>query len=98
MVHKYFVCLSITMYIRLSKLNGVVICDEYHMPISMLMDLESNNILSRRFQVQLNAPISNNTIRMVSKAIPKTLSVNNSNTFITILFRGRKFVLGRDRC
>ena len=60
------------MYIRLSKFNGVVICDEYHMPISMLMDLESNNILSRRFQVQLNAPISNNTIRMVSKAIPKT--------------------------
>ena len=87
MVDNYSACLSINMFIIISKLNGVVICDEYHMPISMLMDLESNNILSRRFQVQLNAPISNNTIRMVSTAIPnKPPSINNSNTFITILF------------
>ena len=41
MVDNYSACLSINMFIIISKLNGVVICDEYHMPISMLMDLES---------------------------------------------------------
>ncbi len=57
MVDNHSVRMSIPLLIRLSKLNvGVVICDEHHMPISMLMDLESNNIQSRRFQGQLNAP------------------------------------------
>lgn len=35
MVDNYSACLSINMFIIISKLNGVVICDEYHMPISM---------------------------------------------------------------
>ena len=57
MVDNHSVRLIIPLLIRLSKLNvGVVICDEHHMPISMLMDLESNNVQSRRFQGQLNAP------------------------------------------
>lgn len=57
MLDNHSVRLSIPLLTRLSKLNvGVVICDEHHMPVSMLMDLESNSIQSRRFQGQLNAP------------------------------------------
>ena len=56
MVDNHSVRMSIPLLIKLSKLNvGVVFCDEHHMPVSMLMDLESNSIQSRRFQNQLSA-------------------------------------------
>ena len=46
---------------KLSELNvGVVFCDDRHMPVSMLLDLESNSLQSKRFQFQLAAKVPTN--------------------------------------
>lgn len=39
---------------------GVVFCNRSHMPVTMLMDLDSNVIQSKRFQKQLSASIPTN--------------------------------------
>ena len=50
--------ISVPLFIRLSKNNvAVVFCDEKHMPISMMMDLESNTQQSLRFQKQISVSL-----------------------------------------
>ena len=39
---------------------SIVYCDETHMPVSMMMDLESNTLQSKRFQNQLAASVPTN--------------------------------------
>lgn len=53
--------ITIPLLTRLSELNvGVVFCDDRHMPVSMLMDLDSNSLQSIRFQCQLAAKVPTN--------------------------------------
>ena len=50
--------ITIPLITRLSRENVcVVFCDEKHMPVTMLMDLDSNTIQSKRFQNQLSASL-----------------------------------------
>ena len=56
MVDNHSVRLSVPLLTKMATLNiGVVFCDEKHMPVTMLMDFESNSIQSGRFQCQLAA-------------------------------------------
>ena len=56
MIDHHSVRITIPLITQLSKLNiGVVFCDEKHMPVSMLMDMESNSIQAERFRCQLAA-------------------------------------------
>jgi CRISPR-associated protein Cas1 len=56
MVDNHSVKITIPLIAKLSKLNiGVVFCDEKHMPVSMLLDLESNTLQSKRIRCQLAA-------------------------------------------
>ncbi|MBQ9232004.1 MAG: type II CRISPR-associated endonuclease Cas1 [Prevotella sp.] len=58
MVDNHSVRITIPLMTRLVKNNvSIVICDERHMPVSMMMDLESNTLQSKRFQCQLAATI-----------------------------------------
>ena len=58
MVDHHSVRITMPLMIKLVKNNvGIVICDEKHMPVSMMMDLESNTLQSKRFQYQLSATV-----------------------------------------
>lgn len=60
MVDNHSVRISVPLIVRLVKENVcIVICDEKHMPVSMMMDLESNTLQSKRFQRQLSATVPN---------------------------------------
>ena len=53
--------ITVPLITKLSEVNvGVVFCDDRHMPVTMLMDLDSNTLQSRRFQCQLSAKVSTN--------------------------------------
>ena len=53
--------ITVPLLTRLSELNvGVVFCDDRHMPVSMLMDLDSHSLQSMRFQCQLAAKVPTN--------------------------------------
>lgn len=56
MIDNHSVRITVPLITKMSSLNiGVVFCDEKHMPVSMLMDMESNSLQSKRFRCQLNA-------------------------------------------
>ena len=56
LVDNHSVRITVPLITKLSNLNiGVVFCDERHMPVSMLMDMESNTMQSKRFRCQLTA-------------------------------------------
>jgi len=58
MIDNHSVRMSIPLIVKLVKNNvSIVICDEKHMPVSMMMDLESNTLQSKRFQCQLSATL-----------------------------------------
>ena len=58
MVDNHSVRISVPLIVRLVKNNvSIVYCDEKHMPVSMMMDLESNTLQSKRFQNQLSISI-----------------------------------------
>lgn len=58
MVDNHSVKITVPLMTRLVKENiGIVLCDEKHFPVAMMMDLESNSIQSRRFQSQLSATL-----------------------------------------
>ena len=58
MVDNHSVRITIPLITKLVKHNvGIVFCDEKHMPTSMMMDLDSNTLLSKRFQHQLSATV-----------------------------------------
>lgn len=53
MVDNHFVRITIPLITKPVKHNvGIVFCDEKHMPTSMMMDLDSNTLQSKRFQHQ----------------------------------------------
>ena len=56
MIDNHSVRLTVPLITKLSELNiGVVFCDGNHMPVSMLMDMESNALQSKRFRCQMSA-------------------------------------------
>ena len=56
MIDHHSVRISVPLVIEFSKYNSaVVFCDEKHMPVSMLMDLDSNVLQSKHFRFQLAA-------------------------------------------
>ena len=56
MIDHHSVRISVPLVIEFSKYNiAVVFCDEKHMPVSMLMDLDSNVLQSKHFRFQLAA-------------------------------------------
>lgn len=56
MIDNHSVRLSIPLLTRISKINiGVVFCDERHYPVSMLLDMESHSLQSKRIRCQLAA-------------------------------------------
>jgi CRISPR-associated protein Cas1 len=58
MVDNHSVRITIPLITKLVKHNvGIVFCDEKHMPTSMMMDLDSNTLQSKRFQHQLSATV-----------------------------------------
>ncbi len=60
----------------LAKNNASIIyCDEAHMPISMTMDLESNNLQSLRFQGQLSASVPMNKLLWKQTVEAKSLTL-----------------------
>lgn len=60
MVDNHSVKMTIPLITRLVKNNvSIVLCDEKHMPVSMMMDLESNTLQSKRFQCQLSVTLPN---------------------------------------
>lgn len=60
MVDNHSVRMSVPLMVKLVKNNiSIVLCDEKHVPVSMMMDLESNTLQSKRFQWQLSATLPN---------------------------------------
>ncbi len=58
MVDHHSASLTVPLITKLVDNNvGIVYCDETHMPVSMMMDLESNSLQSKRFQHQLSASV-----------------------------------------
>ena len=58
LIDNHSVRMSVPLIVRLAENNvSIVVCDEKHMPVSMMMDLESNTLQSKRFQYQLSASI-----------------------------------------
>ena len=56
MIDHYSVRISVPLITEFSKYNiAVVFCDKKHMPVSMLMDLDSNALQSKHFRFQLAA-------------------------------------------
>ena len=56
MIDHYSVRISVPLITEFSKYNiAVVFCDKKHMPVSMLMDLDSNVLQSKHFRFQLAA-------------------------------------------
>ena len=56
MIDNHSVRITVPLITKMTNLNiGVVFCDEKHMPVSMLMDMESNSLQSKRFRCQLTA-------------------------------------------
>lgn len=61
LIDNRMVRITVPLLNKLSELNvGVVFCDDRHMPVSMLMDLDSNSVQSKRFQSQLAAKLPTN--------------------------------------
>lgn len=61
MIDNHSVRITMPLISQFAKLNiGVVFCDEKHMPVSMLMDFESNTLQTKRFRSQLSATIPTN--------------------------------------
>ena len=54
MIDHYSVRISVPLITEFSKYNiAVVFCDKKHMPVSMLMDLDSNALQSKHFRFQI---------------------------------------------
>lgn len=61
MIDHHSAKLTVPLITKLAMNNvGVVFCDATHMPVSMLMDLESNSLQSKRFRAQLSASVPTN--------------------------------------
>ena len=76
-VDHHSVRLTMPLLIRLANNNvAVVICDEKHMPTTMMLDLESNTQQSLRFQKQISASVT--TKKQLWKQIIEAKIVNQS--------------------
>ncbi|MBO7051730.1 MAG: type II CRISPR-associated endonuclease Cas1 [Prevotella sp.] len=61
MIDNHSARMTVPLITRLVANNvSIVYCDETHMPVSMMMDLESNTLQSKRFQNQLAASVPTN--------------------------------------
>ena len=91
LVDNHSVRLTIPLLTKLATLNvGVIFCDERHMPVSMLMDLDSNSLQSKRFQCQLSASIP--TKKQLWKQIV-TAKIKNQSMLLEKRGKGRGVLL-----
>lgn len=61
MIDNHSARMTVPLITRLVRNNvGIVYCDEKHTPVSMMMDLDSNTVQSKRFQHQLSASVPTN--------------------------------------
>lgn len=82
--------LTVPLITRLAENNaGIVYCDETHMPVSMMMDLDSNSVQSRLFQAQLSAPLPVN--KQLWKQII-TAKILNQSRLLEKLGRGERLL------
>lgn len=67
----------------------IVYCDERHMPASMMMDLDSNSLQSKRFQSQLSAskPVNKQLWKQIVEA-----KIRNQSRLIEELGRGERLL------
>ena len=90
MIDHHSARLTIPLLTRLAKSNvGVVFCDETHMPVSMMMDLESNSLQSKRFQYQLSAKVPTN--KQIWKQIVEA-KIRNQSLLLEKLGKGTKIL------
>lgn len=90
MVDHHSVRLTVPLVARLAKNNvGVIFCDETHMPVSMLMDLESNTLQSKRFQHQLSASMPTN--KQIWKQIVEA-KIRNQSLLLETMGKGEKLL------
>lgn len=68
----------------------IVYCDEKHMPASMMMDLESNSLQSKRFQSQLSAakPVNKQLWKQIVEA-----KIRNQSRLIEELGKGDRLLV-----
>ena len=91
MIDHYSVKLSVPLITWLSKNNvSIVYCDETHMPVTMMMDLESNTLQSKRFQAQLSATVPTN--KQLWKQIVES-KIRNQSLLLEKLGKGEKLLL-----
>lgn len=90
MVDSHAVRMTVPLVTRLVKNNaGIVVCDEKHMPVSMMMDLDSNTLQSRRFQGQLAAAMP--TKKQLWKQIVEA-KIRNQSLLLEKLGRGKNLL------
>ena len=67
----------------------IVYCDEKHMPASMMMDLESNSLQSKRFQAQLSAtkPVNKQLWKQIVEA-----KIRNQSRLLEQLGKGERLL------
>ena len=90
MVDNHSVRISVPLIVRLVKNNvSIVYCDEKHMPVSMMMDLESNTLQSKRFQNQLSISIP--TKKKIWKQIVEA-KIRNQSLLLKKLGKGNNLL------
>lgn len=90
MVDHYSVRMSVPLMVKLVQNNvNIVLCDEKHMPVSMMMDLESNTLQSKRFQWQLAATLPNK--KQIWKQIVEA-KIRNQSLLLEKLGKGKNLL------
>lgn len=90
-IDHHSVRITVPLVIELTKNNvAIVVCDEKHMPISMMLDLESNTQQSMRFQKQISVSIIKK--KQLWKQIVEAKILNQSSV-IEILGKGKNMLL-----
>lgn len=90
MIDHHSARITVPLITRLVRNNvSIVFCDEKHMPVTMMLDLDSNTLQSKRFQHQLSASVP--TKKQIWKQIVEA-KIRNQSLLLEKLGKGRNLL------